>query len=996
MSYTPIGWLNDQAPSINQTNLNKMDNGIKDAHNLLDATSEDINTIRNVVTNELLNGNAFDILPFCEKISRSANNVTFTWNSDGSACTVSTIGTASARTADTMFDEANSFPAGMKAGGSYRLKYNSSNVYFVIICYKNGTIESQALIARKKSIDFTIPDDASGLLIQLVVSNATSANETVSPILLTDVLTNDELNTKLNTKAEAIIETTSNNENVVFSVLEKSDCPLKWAKKYYINENTGVITYSESGTASVTQLIRIPNGATAFINTFSASIRYATYDENGATIQIYTGPGINIEIPSTAGRYFALQYGSLNDETLASVSIHFEYPDEIARETDVEKCMKNTNVLGFNNEKVAVTGNPIIVHDAANDVISAVSVSDGTDGEILSLCGKNLFNFQHKDRLGIASNGVTFHFDINTQEYEIISSGATGTALSANNTCTGCTTLDGVTAYHNFHFRMKSDTPVTITPNYNYEPYYDDKVKFQLIWVENGIIQALPIGYEGATIVALAGVEYGIRLIVSKGFTGTVKLKPQIEIGGESTVYERYRGVDIALPLEDGTNLFNMPAVINRLYVPNSKTKVYFDYIQETFTVQANEPANDTIIYNNYYDGKVNTLDWNYISKFTPGSTLVMVAGIPEELVGLVFLQVSNGTKVVASTAESGPKFFTAESGKEYGFRIIVKAGAKFEYTFKPVITTGKELLKQFGTKYPTMSLYTNGGASLDVTYSKPKLSDEIMSAVKIAKGLNKLTGGKIINSLDKISEVGPVVCFIDDDTTNPTLVQRFHDILAAEGVVGNYAVEMRNVNNYPDTMPQLLLGYEQEGFGMLYHCYKQDGDADRYWESGNEMYDEDLIRQNFYRGLREYKQIGFNSARYWVTPYGVNDNFIQSLAKEADMECLLSCPTATYTCNGILTLGSNVKRYNMPRCIFLSDSDNDWQIKKLVDGCASDKGMLVIVTHVNSWPSADIAALTARLTALIQYIKASGCKIQNFMTAYQTFKPLLMLNELF
>ena len=85
MAYTPIGWLNDQAPAINQTNLNKMDNGIKDAHNLIDVESNNINTIRNAVTNELLNGNAFDILPFCEKISRSANNVTFTWNSDGSA-----------------------------------------------------------------------------------------------------------------------------------------------------------------------------------------------------------------------------------------------------------------------------------------------------------------------------------------------------------------------------------------------------------------------------------------------------------------------------------------------------------------------------------------------------------------------------------------------------------------------------------------------------------------------------------------------------------------------------------------------------------------------------------------------------------------------------------------------------------------------------------------------------------------------------------------------
>ena len=85
-----------------------------------------------------------------------------------------------------------------------------------------------------------------------------------------------------------------------------------------------------------------------------------------------------------------------------------------------------------------------------------------------------------------------------------------------------------------------------------------------------------------------------------------------------------------------------------------------------------------------------------------------------------------------------------------------------------------------------------------------------------------------------------------------------------------------------------------------------------------------------------------------------------------------------------------------MPRCIMLSDTDNDWQIKTLIDGCASAPGMLVIVTHVNSWAAADVTTNTARLTGLIQYAKAAGCKVQNFMTAYQTFKPLLMLNELF
>lgn len=769
-----------------------------------------------------------------------------------------------------------------------------------------------------------------------------------------------------------------------------------WEKNAYIDEDTGEVNPTSS-TYSVTEAIRIPNGATAIITTYTTSVRYATYDENGETLNVYLNQfGINIEIPSENGKYFRIQYPSVTDSDLASLTFRFEYADAIARESEVQTRVKDTNANGFSNESASASGNPVVLRNASSDAISNISVSDGTEGEVLSLCGKNLFNFQHKSKIGLISNGVTFSFNMTTQEYTISSAGgATGIAASANNTCVGCLELDGVAAYHNFHFRMKIDTPVTITPGYAYEPYYDDKIELMLMWVENGSIKLMPIGYEGATIIAKAGVEYGIRLRVATGWQGSTTMKPQIEIGGEGTAFEQYRGVEIPLPLSAGSNLFNMPEVARLRYAPTN-VSASFDYLHSTVLIEANSPVSNTIVYNNGYDGKVNNKDWFYLSKFTPGAVPVFVPGVPEELVGMAAIFVSDGTTNMVQNATANPVVFMGESGKEYGYRIRVNAGAKFKYLFKPVIATGTEMLKQMGTRYPVTSIYTNGGATLSVTYNKAKLSDEILSTAQIAKGVAKLTGGKIVNALDKLTEAGSVVCFIDDDTTSPTFVQRFHDIFAAENVVGNFAVEMENVDNYPNDLPEMLLEYERQGFGMLYHCYKQHGDEDRYWESGNEAYDEDLIRTNFYRGLREFKQIGFNSARYWVTPYGVDDLFIQNLAKEADMECLLSCPTSTYAGNSILSLGSNVKRYNMPRAIMLSDTDNDWQIKKLIDGCASAPGMLVVVTHVNSWAAADVATNTARLTGLIQYAKAAGCKVQNFLTAYQTFKPLLMLNELF
>ena len=780
------------------------------------------------------------------------------------------------------------------------------------------------------------------------------------------------------------------------AVLCGGDVGIRWHKNVGIHVNNGRPIRSTG--YSTTDFIRLPQNATAVINTFASHLRYAIYDEDFNVIQVYNHAfGINIQISGEGVCYFKIMYNSVTDTDLETVKVHFEYSDGIARASEVDKRLKDTNNNGYSNELASASGNPIVLHDATHSKLDAITISDEAEGEVLSACGKNLFNFQHKSRLGLVSNGVTFNFDIKKQEYTIISAGgATSTAVSANDTCVGCLTLNGVAAFHNFHFRFPVDTLITITPGYSYEPYYDDKIELLLMWVEDGTIKSMPIGYEGATIIAKAGVEYGIRLRVAKGWKGQTTIKPQIEIGDEGTTFEQYRGVEIPLPLSAGSNLFNMPKVSRLKSIPNTYVTATFDYINQSILIESTGPESNTLVTNNSYDGKVNNKDWFYLSKFTPGAMPVLVPGVPEELVGMIAILVSDGTNYVVSNTTTAPIVFQGEAGKEYGYRIRINAGAKFTYRFAPVISTGIEILKQLGTYYPVTSYYTNGSAAISVTYGKTKLYDAISAAVRVANGLNTLTAGKIVNPLSRLQGVGPFVTFIDDDTTNPTLVQRFHDILAAEDVVGNYAVELRNVENYQDALPQMLLDYEQEGFGMLYHCYKQAGDADRYWESGNTMYDETLIRQNFYHGLRAYKQLGLNSSRYWVTPYGVNDEFIRGLAKEADMECLLSCPTSTYTCNAVLSLGSNFYRYNLPRWIFLSGANNDYQGRAIIDGCAETRGWLIIVTHVNSWPAAMIEQNTQRLTALIQYAKTAGCEVKNFIEAYQTFKPLLMLNELF
>ena len=942
--------------------------------------------LKSAFTNELLNGNAFDILPFCDHPGGAHRGVTFTWNSDNTSCTA--VGTATGGLAvRTFFNEANSFPKGMTAGGTYRLKYASTDVVFQVYKYVNGVFDSDPLVSSRVNKDFTIPSNVSGVQIRLAVASGNTVNETVSPVLLTEVPTNAELSDS-DDKTFGVM---TSHVAVTDAVLNDSDMVVPWRTHMYLHQSSGAVLPTELD-YSVSEFIRIPKGARAIIKSYFRNMRYALYDKDTNTIAVYPDEsGVNIVIPYTDAAFFRLQYPSVDAAALENVIIMFDYSDRLARMSDIK------GETDFSNEYGTNTDNPALISGSSAKPLSDLTISGAASGEILSLCGKNLFHFQHKDRSGFVKNGVTFHFRMLTQIMEIDSvTGATADTISADATCTGCTHLDGVLAYHNFHFRFKVDTPVTITPNYSYDPYYDDKILLSVYWVDNGTLRALPIGYEGTTIVAKAGVQYGIRVRVSAGFVGSVKLKPQVEIGTKNTAFEQYSGLETSLLSAPGeSNIFLMPEAYRLKYNVASGVTAEFGYLTKSVRVTAESPDSNTVIYHPDYDGLVNGNAANYLFRFTPGAVPVCVQGVPDELQGLAKIQIVDGTTVTDITG-SKPYCFDGVADKQYGYRIVVLAGSMFDYTFYPVIATGLEAVKYFGTSHPITSIYTDGNASLSVQYEKETKQEKAVDAAEVSKNINILTAGKIASPFSRLQGVGPVVTFIDDDTTNPTLVQRFHDILAAEGVVGNYAVELRNVENYQDTIPQMLLDYEQEGFGMLYHCYKQDGDADRYWESGNAMYDETLIRQNFYRGLRAYKQLGLNSARYWVTPYGVNDEFIRKLAKEADMECLLSCPTGTYTCNAVLSLGSNFYRYNMPRWIFLSSSDNDYQGKLLIDGCAANRGWLIIVTHVNSWPAAMIEQNTQRLTALIQYAKTAGCEIKNFIEAYQTYKPLLLLNELF
>lgn len=138
---------------------------------------------------ELINANAFDIIPFCSPVSLTHRGVTFSW-SDGD-CTVS--GTASGGAAlDTIFSDLNGFPIGMIPSGTYRIKYSSTNVLLQVLANRNGAY-SGILVSAYNDIVFTVPSDLSGVTIRLAVVDGTTVNETVRPVILSGTYSNDEL-----------------------------------------------------------------------------------------------------------------------------------------------------------------------------------------------------------------------------------------------------------------------------------------------------------------------------------------------------------------------------------------------------------------------------------------------------------------------------------------------------------------------------------------------------------------------------------------------------------------------------------------------------------------------------------------------------------------------------------------------------------------------------------------------------------------------------------
>lgn len=136
---------------------------------------------------QLFDCNAVDLLaPLTDTpvVGMSSAGITFSRNKSNK---YTFSGTASSLATIRYFYSTGNFPEGMKAGGTYYVKFKGQKVGFQVFAYfNNNASDNQLLYSSLDSGKFTIPADATGLMIRIDIVSGITVNETIDiPQILT-------------------------------------------------------------------------------------------------------------------------------------------------------------------------------------------------------------------------------------------------------------------------------------------------------------------------------------------------------------------------------------------------------------------------------------------------------------------------------------------------------------------------------------------------------------------------------------------------------------------------------------------------------------------------------------------------------------------------------------------------------------------------------------------------------------------------------------------
>lgn len=634
---------------------------------------------------------------------------------------------------------------------------------------------------------------------------------------------------------------------------------------------------------------------------------------------------------------------------------------------------------------VSGTGNPLILSDTANEHFEQLSVS-GDGNPIVKCLGKNLARPLNMSVTTMTRNGVTFTFDHNEGSIRVQSEGASADTVSGNFT----TTINGTSSTFNYKLHAVEECYITVSSNCKQlQAYVGDSgnVTMQVWHLLNGSNYAQRIKETNFTLHLSAGEDVGIRFYVRSGWSGDLTFYPQIEIGTHATAfepvsYEWTTGISNSVE-----NAFALTGATGEKTVNGTVTTI-IDVENKAISLNvSNLSANQAI-------GNLSVSGYSYLThlKFDK-DTRIFMSGIPSDgsVKAVVFYIDENEQKEIECTDFGDGKFGTLLANVDYYYTLTVLAGADLDdFIVRPVISTGMYAIK---AKDGITTLICDDDVTITATACKRNAKESAINGNALSNNFNVLIGMRSDNALKRLKRATkPIITFTDDDTSSVALVTRYYNALHSVGAVGNYAV-------ITDTMlanegeKELLLSYEKQGFGCLYHCQAQGGAQESSPGACYLPQFRDMARaeDNFVTGMRAMKNSGFTAYKYWVAPYGVDDAEILTIPRRHGFNCLITMGQFGHISP------ANCDRWHIPRW-HLSPAEFSARglnsFKQVVDACIADYGWIIIVTHCNEWDAT--TTMDTALADAAQYAIDAGMDVRNFPDAFEIFKPFFYANEMF
>jgi len=857
--------------------------------------------------------NSFDWLKPCAEYTNSTHNgITFTWNADNTAVTIS--GTSIAQAVRNLYHNVNILPEGLEAGKTYYGLFGNTSPYiaFSFIFYNStGTAISSVIIYTDGTI--TIPSECVGITIRILVAANRTVNNVVNNIAIISAMTNSQLTDRM-AELSGVNERLSDIKNdyklSCHNILTDFGFPSRTVNGVTFIWNANSRTYTINGTATDNIMINLYYNETALPSTvepgYTCYIKYTTsntrcgfrvftFDSNKAARQdvTFTSDGT---------------YKVRDDAVGMCIRLFVATGAVFSNDTITEIYMTNSTPNGELSKSLAQDNTTITNVAKEVDILNKFNAIDLTTNYV--------FPYRNENGVVLTWDAVNRRYTINgtTTDNELVNLFYNTTALPTD--VKAGTMLSVTYTTTNSHCVLRIFTFNSAGNAYNIKDFSAN--------------DTYPVDGDA--------VGMCIRLFMPTGFT------------------------------------FNNDTVSN-ISVTNSMTNAGLSE-----SVYAINESNTSLIYSKKdyisVSGEVGGVT------FTWSGEKCSISGTPS---GVAFTNLFSYANAMPSKFEKGKVYFL-NFEKQNADNVAIEIMTYF---------TEERASNSLRTVY----LYESG--YFLVPYNCYWIGIRIRVFETTNGSLNKIRiyNGEFPDSVvpkNANYKISNLISFVDDDSTNDLYVSRYYQNCMHNGVVGNYAVLTKQIEDGYTSLDRLI-DYENHGFGMLIHCYNQAGDATNYFLP--EHRNLQLCRENLATGMRQMQENGFINFNYWVTPYGVHDAEMVKLACEMGMKCLSSYddvdPNKPFDAN----------RYQIKRISLFQNDDayrNSLQgVKDIIYRHAHDPagGWLIVTTHFNSWDGLTYDTTLdsngyevgySRFNEMVQYALTNGCIPVSFAEGFSYIEPYL------